>query len=184
MMKVLMKLVKLIVTQKWKEVRRIFQKKHKIVIEEIDQFRNDLSLLSIACSHNAPHDIIEILLAIDPESARMPDAHRMLPLHIACLVGAHSESVGVLLNHYLQAAKAVDDFDRTPMHYSMQFISEPMATSDAFVSAGTETFSFSTANSEVDSSLRSRGLGEGQRPPTTSLSSRLKRVNREIAKHP
>lgn len=160
-MKVLMKLVKLMVTQKWKDVRRILQRKRIIICEQIEQFRNDLSLLSIACSHNAPHDIIEMLLSIDPESARLPDVHRMLPLHIACLVGAPSESIAVLLNYDLLAAKAVDDFDRTPLHYSVQFISEPMTASDAFESAGTETFSHSASASEVDSSIRSRRLGKG-----------------------
>lgn len=157
------KLVKLINAQKWKEVRLILQKKHNSIVEQIergvDQCQNDLNLLSIACSYNAPHDIIEILLTIDPESASLLDEYQMLPLHIACLVGAHSESIRVLLNHDFLTAKAVDDFDRTPIHYSMQFICEPIDPSDSFACSNHSEVDSSTHSRQ--SSIHSRQLGRG-----------------------
>jgi hypothetical protein len=101
------------------------------------QFQNEVSILCIACSHNAPADILKDLLDIDPSSAIVADDHGMLPLHVACLVGAPAASIEVLLNIESGASAVgyVDNFQRTPLHYSAQHIIEPeFAAADAFTS--------------------------------------------------
>ena len=102
--------------------KHILKWKLKTVHEQMNQFQNKVSILCIACSHNAPADILKDLLDIDPSSAIVADDHGMLPLHVACLVGAPAASIEVLLNIESGASAVgyVDNFQRTPLHYSAQ----------------------------------------------------------------
>mmetsp|Transcript_2291 Transcript_2291/g.3508 ORF Transcript_2291/g.3508 Transcript_2291/m.3508 type:complete len:391 (-) Transcript_2291:125-1297(-) len=169
-MQLLMRLIRLIVALKWKEVKHILKRKMKTVHEQMHQLQNDVSILCIACSHNAPADILKDLITLDPSSAFVADDHGMLPLHIACLVGAPSESIEVLLdvNKGASAVGCVDGFRRTPLHYSAQFIIEPDITSDAFttsiesLSKGTETEGSSVFGSILASSRASRRVNKAK----------------------
>lgn len=120
------KLVKCMFSHKWKRVRQIL--KTKGAIEQVKSFDSykGVTILSMACSLNPPVDVIKALLSIEPLHSLQVDSYGMLPLHIACMNGASSDAIEVLLNHDEGACvQAIDMFKRTPLHYAAQYVCEP-----------------------------------------------------------
>lgn len=124
------KLVKSMFSQKWKRVRLLLKTKGAIEqVKSFDNFRG-ITILSIASSLNPPVDVIKILLSIEPLHSLQVDSYGMLPLHIACMNGASSDAIQVLLDHDDGACvQAIDMFKRTPLHYAVQYVCEPGAMS-------------------------------------------------------
>mmetsp|Transcript_6677 Transcript_6677/g.12550 ORF Transcript_6677/g.12550 Transcript_6677/m.12550 type:complete len:455 (-) Transcript_6677:88-1452(-) len=137
------KLVKSMFSQKWKRVRQFL--KTKVAIEQVKSFDSfkGVTILSIASSLNPPADVIKILLSIEPLHSLQVDTYGMLPLHIACMNGASSDSIEALLNHDDGACvQAIDMFKRTPLHYAVQYICEPgdMSTIESHGSSVSEAY--------------------------------------------
>jgi len=121
------KLVRLILLQHWKKVHHLLATKRGVEqAKKPNEFQDCLPILSMAASRNAPAEIIKTILAIDPSLSLQVDIYEMLPLHIACLNGASSETIKALLDHDIGAcAQAIDTFKRTPLHYAVQYVCEP-----------------------------------------------------------
>jgi len=120
------KLVRAVFSQKWKKVTQML--KTKTCIEQVLKSNNfkGITTLSIVVSYNPPVDIVQTLLAIAPSHSLMVDSYGMLPLNIACMNGASSAIIKLILDHDDGAsAQAIDIFQRTPLHYAVQYVVEP-----------------------------------------------------------
>ena len=121
------KLVRFIFAEKWNAVRRLLQTQRGVHQVEVFNNSNGLTILSKAASiNNPPADIIRRILEIEPSHSLQVDAYKMLPLHIACLNGASSETIKVILDHDDGACtQAIDMFKRAPLHYAVQYMCDP-----------------------------------------------------------
>lgn len=123
--------------------------KTKACIEQVQNSNNfkGITILSIIVSHNPPVDIAQTLLDIAPTHSLMVDSYGMLPLNIACMNGASSAIVKLILEHDDGAsAQAIDIFKRTPLHYAVQYVVEPEAISSCGSSGGGSSSKKTTRN--------------------------------------
>eukprot|EP01083_Nonionella_stella_P075647 205698_1 len=120
------KLVKLICKKKWAKVKKLLKSRAGISqARQCDAFRT--APLAVAVVQQPPLEIIEMLIAIDPSQPLHMDCYGMIPLHGACRNGASAEIVKALLQCNNGAgARAADLRSRTPLHYCMEYICNPL----------------------------------------------------------
>ena len=82
--------------QKWKKLRRMLKRSNgKDLCRERDD--SGLTLLGMALGFEAPLDIIQSILAMDPSQITATDFFGASPLHVACLNAASPEAVKYLV---------------------------------------------------------------------------------------
>lgn len=120
------KLVKLICKKKWAKVKKLLKSRAGSV--QARQFNTyQTSPLGIAVMQQPPLEIVEMLIAIDESLVFHMDCYGMIPLHIACRNGASSEVIDALLKCNNGAgAQVTDAGSRTPLHYCMEYICNPL----------------------------------------------------------
>lgn len=85
-----------------------------------------ITALSLALSLGAPSYVIEALIQAHPIHTLQMDRNSMLPLHIACMQGASSETVSLLLDQDMGiCAQALDARRKSPLHYAVEYTCEP-----------------------------------------------------------
>ena len=74
--------------------------------------------------------VVKKILKTDPDALMRRNDDGMLPLHIACRHGAHSDIIKTLLNfdknRGKQSAMAVDHRNNNPLRYLLEYLSDPM----------------------------------------------------------
>ena len=85
-----------------------------------EQDESGLSLLGMALGFEAPLDIIQAILEMDPVQINSRDLYGASPLHIACLNGASVESVLYLLQKREDLAFLNDKDRRIPLHHAVE----------------------------------------------------------------
>mmetsp|Transcript_16923 Transcript_16923/g.21414 ORF Transcript_16923/g.21414 Transcript_16923/m.21414 type:complete len:293 (-) Transcript_16923:178-1056(-) len=107
--------------QKWKAIRnRLKSRKAAQFVRATGCF--GISTLALALGHNAPLEIVETILDLDPTLALQKDVLGASPLHIACLNGAPLHSIKLLVQRYPHLVPDRDSDLRTPLHHAVEFI--------------------------------------------------------------
>ena len=70
--------------------------------------------LHIACTWHAPKESIDVLLAADRSTSKIPDDLGNLPIHSACFSGASSAIVEKLLKAYPKAVLSRNNYESLP----------------------------------------------------------------------
>jgi hypothetical protein len=78
-----------------------------------------MTALHFACRNGSIIEIIDILLALAPETAQWPDSFGWLPIHYACACGAETEVIKKLAEAYPESKTTVDRRGRTPLHFAL-----------------------------------------------------------------
>lgn len=107
--------------QKWKTIRKRLKSKKAVQFVKTTGCYG-ISTLALALGHNAPLDIVEIILDLDPTLALQKDVLGASPLHIACLNGAPSASIKLLVRRYSHLVPDRDSDLRTPLHHAVEYI--------------------------------------------------------------
>jgi ankyrin repeat protein len=102
-----------------------------------------LSILSVAVMSNPPLEILLLILQLNPAASLEQDDYGSIPLHLACLNGANSDVIRILLEHDNGISAAVpDDMDRrVPLHHAVEFAAR--LDKKQLTNEGTDTFGFS-----------------------------------------
>ena len=107
--------------KQWRDIRKKLQsKKGSQLVEATGCY--GITTLALALGHNAPLDIIELILDLDPSLAEQKDVLGASPLHIACLNGAPVPSIKLLIERYPHLVEDKDSDQRTPLHHAVEFI--------------------------------------------------------------
>jgi len=82
------------------------------------QGHHNTAAIHLVCKFvDPPLDIVEALIACDPETVRWPDANGWLPLHHACANNASAQVLRCLVSAFPAGKTAQDTRDRTPLHF-------------------------------------------------------------------
>lgn len=118
------KSVKYIIRRKWRSLYRFLRTREgKEQVKQTDPF--GLTILSICVAHDPPIEILKQIIDIQPAIVNSSDVMGLSPLHMACKCGASSEIVTMLVQCHAKA-DAIDNSGRTPLHYAVEFLCEPL----------------------------------------------------------
>lgn len=107
--------------RKWKAIRkRLKSRKAAQLVGTTGCY--GISTLALSLGHNAPLDIIETILDLDPSLALQKDVLGASPLHIACLNGAPLSSIKLLVERFPHLVPDRDSDLRTPLHHAVEFV--------------------------------------------------------------
>jgi len=109
--------------------------KHDPQVSRMQQFEGDTTcLLHKACCYNAPAEVIDLLIRLNPDALRVPIPNEgedegesfrmgewgMFPLHlICCREDVSLETIKLILHHYPGAAKDGDKEGKLPLHIAL-----------------------------------------------------------------
>lgn len=94
-----------------------------------EQLDTGVTVLGLTLSCDPPADIIETMLKIESINSLKVDRLGMLPLHLACMNGASHECVRLVLeNDGGACAQAIDNMKKAPLHYVVEYISDPIGS--------------------------------------------------------
>ncbi|KAL7545409.1 hypothetical protein ACHAWF_008759 [Thalassiosira exigua] len=120
-------IVELVSWQKWHNLHDILSREGDDRERELppfdDRTKNRLPeehILHLACQHQAPPQIIELLARRYPRSASTPERKGRYPVHIACARGLKPKVVDFLVRSHPQGAGRQDDYGKTPLHYACE----------------------------------------------------------------
>ena len=117
------KVNRLLIKKKWNKALRFLSTK----AGKAQLFDNaEISSLVVALMNKPPVDIIKTIILMNPEMAYSVDHLHMTPLHVACRCGASSEVIKLLLEHSTPTATHRDIRNRTPLHYSVEYMCDPL----------------------------------------------------------
>lgn len=80
---------------------------------------SNMTALHLACRHNPPADVIDVILSIAGETAQWQDQFAWLPIHYACAAGAETKVIQSLVSAYPESRITVDRRGRTPLHFAL-----------------------------------------------------------------
>lgn len=113
----------LIVKQRWRKLSHFLNsRKGNELIRERDG--SNLNCLSLSLGYQAPIEIIEKMIQMDPQLALEKDSFGATSLHVACLNGTPVNLVNVLLQHHHDLAYEVDLDHRGPLHHAVEYACE------------------------------------------------------------
>ena len=105
--------------QKWRTIRkRLKSKIANRLVQSKGTYR--ISSLGLALGHNAPIDIVILIMDLDASIALQKDGLGASPLHIACLNGAPFETTRILIERYPHLVADRDADFRTPLHHAVE----------------------------------------------------------------
>jgi len=111
----------LIKSRNWKKVHRTLVTNSSVakrLLREVDTM--GLSCLELALGHQAPVEIIRVMLE-NIELSRFHHSHDAHCLHIACLNGAPLDSIDLLLSKVDTLITYPDADLRVPLHHAVEF---------------------------------------------------------------
>jgi hypothetical protein len=122
-----------------------------------------LSILSVAVMSDPPLEILQFIIKLNPAASMEQDDYGSIPLHLACLNGASSEVIRILLEHDNGISAAVpDDMDRrVPLHHAVEFAAR--LDKKQLTNEGTDTFGFS--DDDQPRAVLDADAGSGSSPP-------------------
>ncbi len=161
------KLFRMICKKKWTKVIKFLKTRSGMTqAKQTDSFGN--TAISAAVTHQAPMEVIENILLIQPEFSLQVDCYGMIPLHLACQTGASCEVIKALLRQDNGAgAQAVDLRRKTPLHYSMDYMCNPVKNGNTNGIHGSPE---NLHNSSLTGSLSMNGTAESSGTTGSSLS--------------
>lgn len=113
------KLFPVIEKKKWRKVRRLLKSHNRFELCQ-EQDTSKLSCLALALGHNAPIEIIQEMVGIDPSLCNSRDFFGATVLHVACLNGASIETIQFIVSQNADLV-ASQDFDlRSPLHHAVE----------------------------------------------------------------
>lgn len=138
---------------------------------------NGMSSLTISLINKPPAHLVRALLEVDPTLSCRIDRNGMTALHIACLFGACSEVIQLLINHDDGRTASMLDFARkVPLHYSAEYICHPV---DNFQSLLMDMYSGNSNSSMKNNSKASISLAKcPSKKSSASLSTKSKQKRR------
>jgi len=117
-------LVKLVSWQKWHQVSQVLQfasddHQNMLVFDDrVSEHRlPEEHIIHLACQHQAPYKIIELLAEKFPQSKSCPKSNGRYPIHIACAKGLSPKTIEFIIESYPGAVGVQDDFGKNPLHY-------------------------------------------------------------------
>lgn len=91
--------------------------------------------LSFILVQRPPKRIVKMILKIDPDAVLRKNERGMLPIHVACRYGASSEMIKTLISSDKtrggRSAVVADSKLNTPLHYLVQYLSDPLSVDNA-----------------------------------------------------
>ena len=113
-------LFSIIAKRKWRKLAHSLQSRHAVqLISERDD--SNLTCLSLALGYQAPIEIIDMMIKLDPQLAFRKDAFGATALHVACLNGASLDLVDLLLQQHDEIAYEVDFDNRCALHHAVEY---------------------------------------------------------------
>jgi ankyrin repeat protein len=113
--------VELVSWQKWNHLRDAMRS------GQIPEFDNrtkhrlpEEHILHLACQHQAPRAIVELLAEKYPQSISCAERKGRYPLHIACAKGLTPKVIDLLLKSHPRAAGVQDEYGKTPLMYACE----------------------------------------------------------------
>mmetsp|Transcript_28291 Transcript_28291/g.34965 ORF Transcript_28291/g.34965 Transcript_28291/m.34965 type:complete len:291 (+) Transcript_28291:126-998(+) len=107
--------------QQWKTIRkRLNSRNAHQFVKLTGSF--GITVLSLALGHEAPIDIVERILDLEPALPLQKDVLGASPLHVACLNGAPLPAIKLLIDQYPFLVPDVDGDNRTPLHHAVEYI--------------------------------------------------------------
>jgi hypothetical protein len=117
------KVNRLLIKKKWnKALRFLSTKAGKAQLFD----KAEMNSLVVALMNKPPVDVVKTIILMNPEMAYSVDDLHMRPLHVACRCGASSEVIKVLLEHSTPTATHCDIRNRTPLHYAVEYMCDPL----------------------------------------------------------
>mmetsp|Transcript_13417 Transcript_13417/g.24031 ORF Transcript_13417/g.24031 Transcript_13417/m.24031 type:complete len:275 (-) Transcript_13417:54-878(-) len=120
-------LVKLISWQKWYLVSQVLQfasddHQNMLVFDDrVSEHRlPEEHIIHLACQHQAPYKIIELLADKFPQSISCPESKGRYPIHIACAKGLSPKTIEFIIESFPGAVGVQDDFGKNPLHYACE----------------------------------------------------------------
>ena len=112
-----------------------FEAKTWVSRKEIGTEKTRWRLLPIhaTCIFRSPLALIEALIEVNPDGARMKDDQGMLPIHLACRNGASKGVVLTLLNAFPESHASKDRKGRTPLDFVEASSSQNVETVSAAI---------------------------------------------------
>jgi len=117
-------LVKLVSWQRWYQLEEILQRvdsddDHAMPVFD-DRTTRQLPqdhILHLACQHQAPPRVIELLVKIFPRSVSSTENKGRYPLHIACAKGLKPSVINFLIKSHDDCCGVQDSYGKSPLHY-------------------------------------------------------------------
>lgn len=107
--------------RKWAKVLRLLNSKNATKLCR-EKDISGISTLAMSLGYDAPLEIVQLILQIDPALAIEKDTFGASSLHIACLNGAPIESITYLLQCFPSLATSLDCDLRTPLHHAVEYV--------------------------------------------------------------
>lgn len=111
----------LIERQRWRAVRKRLNSKHGRQLAAVKGCHG-ITTLGLALGFNAPSDILNLIIDLEPTVGLQKDMLGATALHIACLNGSSLESIKIIVDRYPSLVQARDADLRTPLHHAVEYI--------------------------------------------------------------
>lgn len=110
----------LITSGNWNKLRRVLSSSKGLkLLEEKDD--SNLNCLAMAVGFNAPVDIVETMLDMNPELAMESDIFGANAMHVACLNGSSCVLIETLLSRCPDLTDTIDNDRRGPLHHAVEY---------------------------------------------------------------
>lgn len=114
-------IVQLVSWQKWNYLRDILQRENTTVFDNRTKNRlPEEHILHLACQHQAPQKIVELLAEKYPQSASCAEKKGRYPIHIACAKGLKPSVIDFLIKSHPPSSGASDEYGKTPLMYACE----------------------------------------------------------------
>ena len=115
-------LFELITKKEWDTIRGCLMSSLAVSLCQ-ERDNTNLSCLALALAYQAPLDIIEHMIQIDPSplTSYACDDYGATPLHVGCLNGASLESLDLILRKYKHLVTMLDCDQRAPLHHAVEY---------------------------------------------------------------
>ena len=115
---------------KWKQLSRALRSKKAVEWIRTQRDDSNLTCLSLALGYQAPIEIIEQMINLDPQLAYEKDNFGETSLHVACLNGAPLNLVSLLLERHEDIAYEADHDNRVALHHAVEYSCEREVSDD------------------------------------------------------
>ncbi len=107
--------------RKWRKLLHLLKsnKQAPELLRERDE--SNLTSLALALGYQAPLQIIERMIELDPEMAYKKDMFGATALHLACLNGSSMSSINLLILRHPDIAYEVDLDQRVALHHAVEY---------------------------------------------------------------
>ena len=113
---------RIIQARRWDDLTRLLRSRSRKEISKVKDSTN-LNLLGMALGSQAPANVVELILQLNPQSVLERDDFGAVPLHLGCLNGISVEVMKILFKYDGggQSAHVADNDNRTALHHAVEF---------------------------------------------------------------